>query len=66
MCGGSGAALLHDLLERLPVDELHRDVGRAVPLGAVEDADDVRVREAGRGLGLAAEALTEFRVLGEA
>ena len=60
------AALAHELLQRAPVDQLHRDVGRPVPLGAVEDADDVRVREPRRGLRLAPEALAELRVLGEA
>ena len=35
-------------------------------LAAVEDADHVRVLQAGRGLGLAAEALHELLVLGEA
>ena len=39
---------------------------RPVGLAAVVDADDVRVLEAGGGLRLAAEALDELRVLGEA
>ena len=63
---GQRTTVGHELLQRVPVDQLHRDVGRALPLGAVEDADDVRVRESRRGLGLAAEALTELRVVGEA
>ena len=45
---------------------LHRDVVGAVELAAVVDADDVRVLKAGRRLGLAAEALDELVVLGEA
>ena len=54
------------LLQRAALDVLHRDVVGAVELAAVEDGDDVRVLEAGRRLGLAAEALDELAVLGEA
>ena len=49
-----------------PVDVLHRDEVGVLELAAVEDADHVRVLEAGRRLGLAAEALDELLVLGEA
>ena len=59
--GRQRPALGHELLQRPPVDQLHRDVRRAVPLRAVEDRDDVRVREPGRGLRLAPEALAELR-----
>ena len=59
-------SLLPDqLLERAAREVLHRDVVRVVVLAAVVDADDVRVLEAGGGLGLAPEALDEARVLGE-
>src|SRR4029453_18612716 len=56
----------HDLLERLAVEELHGDVVGALVLAAVEDSDHVRVVQAGRGLGLAPEALHELLVVGEA
>ena len=55
-----------ELLERAALEVLHRDVRRAVPFAAVEDADDVGVLQAGRARGLAAEALDELVVLGEA
>ena len=64
--GSSGASLADQLLERAAREVLHRDVVRAVVGAAVVDADDVGVLEAGRRLGLAAEALDEVRVLGEA
>ncbi len=54
------------VLERGALDVLHRDPVAPVGLAAVVDADYVRVLEAGGGLGLAAEALDELRVLGEA
>ena len=53
------------VLERGPLDVLHRDQVAAVGLAAVVDADDVRVLEPRRGLGLAPEALDELGVLGE-
>ena len=53
------------LLQRVPFEHLHRDVEGSFDLAAVVDGDDVRVLEAGRGFGLAAEALDEFAVLGE-
>ena len=64
--GRRRAALADDLLERPALDVLHRDVVGAVPLAAVEDADDVRVLQAGGARRLAAEALDELLVLGEA
>src|SRR5918995_201985 len=45
------------LLQRLPLDVLEDDVGRAILLAGVDHADDVRVVELGDGAGLAAEAL---------
>ena len=51
------------LLERATLDVLHDDVVRAVRLAAVEDRDDVRVREAGRVGRLSAEALDELLVV---
>ena len=55
-----------DLLQRAPVEVLHRDVVRAVVLAAVVDGDDVLMLEPGRARRLAAEALDELLVLGEA
>ena len=49
-----------------PSQVLHRDVVGAVDVAAVEDGDYVGVLEARRRLGLAAEALDELAVLGEA
>ena len=43
----------------LPVHELHDDVGHAVDLAEVVDADEVRVVELGHGLGLGLEAAAE-------
>ena len=64
--GSSGASLADELLERAALEVLHRDVVGAVPLAAVEDADDVRVLQAGGAGRLAPEALDELVVLGEA
>ncbi len=61
-----GHPTLDELLQLRPVDVLHRDEVGVAELAAIEDADDVRVLEAGRGLGLAAEALDELLVLREA
>ena len=54
------------VLERAPGQALHRDVVGALVLAAVEDADHVGMRQRGGRLGLAAEALHELDVLGEA
>ena len=64
--GSSGALLAHELLERASLEELHRDVVGAVPLAAVEHLHDVGVLQAGGRRRLAAEALDELVVLGEA
>ena len=64
--GSSGASCWTIVLERAPLEVLHRDVVGAVPLAAVVDGDDVLVLEAGGARGLAAEALDELVVLGEA
>ena len=58
--------LADQLLERPPVEVLHRDVVGPVVLAAVEDADDVRVLQPGRGGGLPPEALDELAVAREA
>ena len=50
------------LLERSPLDVLHRDVVRPLRVAAVVDRDDARVREPGGVLRLAAEALDELLV----
>ena len=47
------------LLQRAPVEELHRDVVGALRLAAVVDRDDVRMGEPGGVLRLAPEALHE-------
>ena len=54
------------LLERATVEVLHRDVVGALGLASVVDRNDVRMREARRVLGLAAEALDELLVAGVA
>ena len=64
--GSSGASSSTMLLERAPLEVLHRDVVGAVPLAAVVDRHDVLVLQAGGGGRLAAEALDELLVLGEA
>ena len=54
-------ALLGDLAERAPRDELHGEEERAVVERAeVDDADDVRVREEARRVRLALEALRDL------
>ncbi len=52
-----------ELLQAPPVEVLHRDVVGALGLAPVVDRDDVRVREAGGVLRLAAEALDERLVV---
>jgi hypothetical protein len=59
------AVFAHDRLQRTSGDILHGDVVGAVPLAAVEDGDDVGVRERGRAGGLAPKALDELLVFGE-
>ena len=54
------------VLEGLALDVLHDDVVRAVDRTPVVDVDDVGVVDAGRGLGLAPEALDELAVAGVA
>ena len=49
-------------LERRTVDELHRDEVVPVRLAERVDLDDVRMREPGRGRGLAPKALDRLRV----
>jgi len=58
-------ALVDQRLQRAALEQLHRDVVGAFDVAAVVDGDDVGMREAGGGLGLAAEALDELAVLGE-
>ncbi len=52
-----------ELLEGAALQVLHRDVVGALGLAAVVDRDDVRMRQPGRVLRLAAEALDELLVL---
>ena len=59
------ALFAHDRLQRAAGHVLHGDVVGAVPLAAVEDGHDVRVRQGGRARGLAPEALDELLVFGE-
>ena len=54
----------HELLEVLAVDVLEDDVLPSVVVPAVDDGDDVRVREPRDRARLAAEALEVFRILG--
>src|SRR5262249_59989111 len=61
-----GPAADDQLLERPPVEVFHRYVVGALGRAAVVDGDDVRVREAGRVLRLAAEALDDLVVGGMA
>ena len=56
------AARDEQLLQRPPLDVLHRDVVRPLRVAAVVDRDDARVREPGGVLRLAAEALDELLV----
>ena len=58
------AARDEQLLQRPPLDVLHRDVVRPLGLAAVVDRDDARMREPGGVLRLAAEALDELLVAG--
>ena len=54
-------ALGDELVERLALDELHRQEVDAVGLLDGVDGDDARVIERGEGLGLALEALEPLR-----
>ena len=60
---GARAAGDDQLLERPPLDVLHDDEVRAAGLAAVEDRDDVRMRETGGVRRLPPEALDELRVV---
>src|SRR4029079_18989207 len=60
---GARPARDDELLERATLDVLHDDVVRALCLAAVEDRDDVRMRETGRMRRLAPEPLYELRVV---
>ena len=58
-----GASADDELLERAPVEELHRDVVGLLGLAAVVDRDDVRMVESRSVLRLAAETLDELVVV---
>ena len=60
---GEGSPRGDGLLEVRALQQLHGHVDLAVLLAVVVDGDDVRVVQAGRGLGLALEALAQ-RVVG--
>ena len=64
MHGHSGIA--HESAQRLPVDELHRDVRRSVDLTDVEDGDGVRMVERRRGARFAQEPRRSLRGRGRA
>ncbi len=66
IAGRQRAVLAHDRLQRASRQVLHRDVVGAVPLAAIEHGDHIGVGEPGGAGGLAAEALDELLVLGEA
>ena len=57
----AAAGLRHELIERLPLDQLHREEMDALGFFDREDRDDARMIEGGQGLGLAAEALQAIR-----
>src|SRR5262249_23064863 len=61
---GRRPALDDQLLERTPVQVLHRDVVGAFGLASVVDRDDVRVRQRSGVLRLATEPLDELLVAG--
>ena len=60
---GHGPRRADELLERPALDVLHDDEVRAVGLAAVEDRDDVRMRQPGGVRRFAAEALDELLVV---
>ena len=60
-----GALVLDDLLQGLALDELHDEEVRPAVGPPVVDGDDAGVVQAGRRLGLPAEALDEGTVPGE-
>ena len=62
---GQRALTRDELLEVLAADVLEDDVRPPTVLAAVDDRDDVRVRELGDGARLAAEALERLGVLRE-
>ena len=53
----------HALLQILPLEELHREVGLTLVLAEVVDGDDVAVRQLTGGPGLAEESFTEVSAL---
>ena len=53
------------LVERDAVEQLHRDIGKAVRFADVVDGDDVGVGERAGGLGLAQEAAGKAEILAE-
>ena len=59
------AAMLDQVVEPAPLDELHRVPVLSVFVAGVVELDDVRMRELGERLDLALEALEEAGVLGE-
>ncbi len=62
--GEQGALVLEDVAQGVALDVLHHQVGHPVVLALVQDSHDVRVREPGGGLGLAAQPVKELRVAG--
>ena len=60
---GKGGALIHILLQRDPVDQLHHDIVQIVVFGHVVDADDVGMGQHGNRLGLAVKTAAEIRVV---
>ena len=62
---GQRALVLDDVAQRVALDVLHHQVGHPAVLALVQDAHDVRVREPGGGLRLAAQPVEELRVAGQ-
>ena len=64
LSGRKGAVAQH-LSERLPIDILHRDIGRPSVFADVVNMDDVGVIQCGRGARLLLEASQPSGVRGE-
>ena len=52
---------LDDLIERPPLDVVHHEVGTALVIAVVEDADDVVVAQVGDGVGFVAKQPPQLR-----
>jgi len=57
--------VVHDVLERARLDELHGDIAQVAFLAKVVDGQDVGVIEPSDGLGLTGEAHSKARLVGK-